>query len=336
MLLGWALALPASCAPGPGLVTGPRAPAPPAPQAGGATSPAAAILLVLPDDPAAPLLQAIRGAQLRVWLTMYLLTSADTVTALIAARQAGCDVRVLLEAAPYGAETANLEAMARLAAAGIDVRAIDRPAGYLHEKALVIDGRAAYVMSLNLTAAGLAGNREYAVVTADPGDVAWIEAVFTADATGATLAAAPSPTRVVVSPIDARRRLTAAIDGARANLSIEMEELSDDAIADHLVAARARGVAVRLVAPARNRSPATSATLVRLAAAGLDVHVVDRPTIHAKAMSLDGARLYVGSVNLTRASLDDNRELGILLDDAAGAARIARTIAADAAAGGPP
>jgi len=38
-------------------------------------------------------------------------------------------------------------------------------------------------------------------------------------------------------------------------------------------------------------------------------------------------------VNLTRASLDDNREYGVLFDDPSLAARVAQTMAADAATG---
>ena len=38
--------------------------------------------------------------------------------------------------------------------------------------------------------------------------------------------------------------------------------------------------------------------------------------MHAKIIVVDGARAFLGSENLTANSLDNNRELGILLDDA--------------------
>ena len=46
-------------------------------------------------------------------------------------------------------------------------------------------------MTLNLTGAGLAGNREYAAVDDDAADVAAAEAVFAADETSATAGRAP-------------------------------------------------------------------------------------------------------------------------------------------------
>ena len=50
----------------------------------------------------------------------------------------------------------------------------------------------------------------------------------------------------------------------------------------------------------------------------------------------DGLTTYLGSANLTPTSLDDNREIGLRLGDAAVAARVAATIAADASAGANP
>ena len=56
-------------------------------------------------------------------------------------------------------------------------------------------------MTLNLTAAGLAGNREYAAIDDDAADVAAAEAVFAADETGATAGARG---RLVASPDTSR------------------------------------------------------------------------------------------------------------------------------------
>jgi phosphatidylserine/phosphatidylglycerophosphate/cardiolipin synthase-like enzyme len=292
---------------------------------------------VVGTSPADRLLRAIGEAQSEVWVTMYLLTSPIMVDALVAARGSGCDVRVLLEAAPYGAETANHPAAARLAAAGVDVRILRRPDGLVHEKAMIIDRRSVFVLSLNFTTAGLGSNREYAVVDSDPADVARAAAVFEADLLGGDPTPAPPAggSHVLVSPIDARSRLAAAIADARASLRIEMEEFSDAPLAAAVLAAWQRGVSVALVAPARGRSFGTDVTLARLQAAGMNVTFLETPVVHAKAMVIDRATVYIGSINFTRASLDDNRELGLLLPDQASAERVVETIESDARAGSP-
>src|SRR6185369_175156 len=98
---------------------------------------------------------------------------------------------------------------------------------------------------------------------------------------------------------------------------------------DALGGAAARGVAVSIVLPGSGRSSATDASARALAAGGASVRLLGAPDVHAKAIVADGARLYVGSINLTAASLDANRELGVVLEDPAAAARVATTIAGD-------
>lgn len=296
------------------------------------------------ESPGQALVRAIAEARTEIWMTMYLLTSAAAIDALVGAHQAGCDVRVLLEAQPYGAEIANQPALARLSAAGVDVRSVRRPVGLVHEKSMIIDRRTLYVLSLNLTTAGLGSNREYGVIDTEPADVARAAAVFAADllgtgpsgtgaGAGAGAGAQAAAGYLLVSPVDARTRLAEAIARARISLRIEMEEFSDGSVADAVIAAWQRGVTVQLVAPARGRSFGTDALLARLAAAGVEVVLLETPVVHAKAMVVDGTTLYVGSMNFTRASLDDNRELGVLFDDSAAATLVGKTIELDASLG---
>ena len=290
---------------------------------------------MLPDDGAAELLTAVRGAKQRVWGELYMLTSFDAMDALIAARAGGADVRMLLEPSPYGSETANQDAFQTLATAGIDVRWFAVPDGLVHAKFLLIDDTA-WILTLNLTQAGLTRNREYAVADRAPLDVSRIEGLWRSDAIGAPPGTGPDGAAVVTSPIDARPRLTAMLEAARKSLALEVEELSDADFVTRLIAARARGVAITAVVPTSDRSAATSAAVTRLAAAGIEVRALAAPTLHAKAMVADGQVTYVGSVNFTRASFDDNREVGLLTRDAATTARVAMTLATDWAAGAPP
>jgi len=284
-------------------------------------------LLVLPDDGGQAIPEALAAARRRAWVEMYLLTDGDALDALVAARRAGADVRVLLEPAPYGGGADNQTAYLALQQAGIDVRWFSMPGGLVHIKLLLIDD-AAWVLTANLTSAGLTWNREYAIIDRAPADVARAESVFQTDQAGRPLAD-DAGTRVLVSPLDARPRLTAAIDAARASLALEIEELSDGDVMARLAEAHGRGVAVSVLVPATDRSAATEAGIVALRSAGVSVRTLSSPTLHAKAMVVDGATTYLGSVNFTRASLDDNRELGLLLGDASVAARVAATLDTD-------
>jgi phosphatidylserine/phosphatidylglycerophosphate/cardiolipin synthase-like enzyme len=239
-------------------------------------------------------------------------------------------VRVILEPTPYLNEDANRAAADTLAAAGVTVRWATPRFSFTHAKVLIVDHARLAVMTLNLTAAGLGGNREYAAVDADPVDVAAAEAVFAADETGDVAGAAG---RLVTSPDTSRAAFAELIEGATASLTIETEELTDPGIVAALLAARARGVGVTLVWPG---PPDTGAAFTKLAAAGATVRATATPLIHAKVVVADGRALYLGSANFTPTSLDRNRELGLRLDDAALARRVAATVVDDAARGTSP
>ena len=288
-------------------------------------------LLILPEAGSSAVLDLLVGAQASLWMDMYLLTDEDALAALEGRARAGCDVRVTLEPAPYQAEGANQVAFDRLAAAGARVRWATPRYTYTHAKAFTVDHARLVVMTLNLTGAGLGGNREYVAVDDDPADVAAAEAVLAADQTGAEAAGAA---RVVTSPDASRPALAGLIAGARSSLALETEELTDPAVVAALSAARARGVAVTVVWP----GPAAGApsAFLGLAAAGIDVRALGGPAVHAKAVSADGRAAYVGSANLTPTSLDHDRELGLDLADPGLAAALAATITKDAASGASP
>jgi phosphatidylserine/phosphatidylglycerophosphate/cardiolipin synthase-like enzyme len=305
----------------------------PRPADGGAAS-----LLVEPDDGVDPVLDIIRGAQRTVHVEMYLLTDDGAIAALTDASGAGRDVRVILEPHPYQADGQNQAAYDRLTAAGANVAWASERFALTHAKLVVADGRRAAVMTLNLTHAGLAGNREYVVVDDDAADVGAAEAIFAGDFSGdfvgAAAAAPPAAGRLLASPAGARQRIAGLLAGATRSIALEMEELSDGDMIGALQAAAARGAAVSVVLPGDGRSAATDAAARALADAGASVRALASPEVHAKAIVADGTRLYVGSINLTAASLDANREFGLLLDQADAVARVARTIAGDWARGG--
>jgi phosphatidylserine/phosphatidylglycerophosphate/cardiolipin synthase-like enzyme len=298
-----------------------------------AGAPSPVRVLVEPDAGADAVRGLLAAARRSLALEMYLLTDGATIDALVARRRAGVDVRVVLEPHPYQADGANDDAFARLSAAGVLVAWASPRFALTHAKLAVVDGARLVVLTLNLTRAGLAGNREYAVVDDDARDVAAAAALVAGDLAGV----APTEVggRVLASPTSTRPALAAAITRATRAVAVEMEELSDAAIVAALAAARARGCTVSVALPGAEASPATTDAARRLVGAGVEVSLVDAPQVHAKAVVADGW-LYVGSANLTTASLDANREVGLALTDASSVRLVAATIADDLARGRAP
>ena len=241
----------------------PWAPAP-APAAAATGDPDPVRLIVEPQAGSAAILDLVAGAHRSLWLEMYLLTDDEAIGGLAAQAAAGCDVRVLLEPAPYQAETANQKAFSELAAAGANVRWSTPRFTYTHAKMLIVDHAMLAVLTLNLTGSGLGANREYAAIDTDPVDVAAAETLFASDQIG-TATGTPGG-RLVTSPESSRQAILALFAGARETLAIETEELADARAIDALLAARTRGVAITLAWP----GPAAGAPAAfrALAAAG--------------------------------------------------------------------
>jgi cardiolipin synthase len=225
----------------------------------------------------------------------------------------------------------NTAAFGYLAAHGVQVRWAPPRFAASHEKAIIVDRRTADVMTLNLTSRYYPTTRDFAVSDSDPGDVAAIEEVFDADFAGVAISA-PNGDALVWSP-GSQPALVALISSARRSVSVEDEEMSAPAIANALAADAKRGVMVTVVMTADSSWAASFATLT---AAGAQVRTFSGETpiyIHAKVFDVDAAtptgRVFIGSENASVASLDRNRELGVVIATPGVVTSVAATVAGD-------
>lgn len=278
-------------------------------------------LFVEPDDGTGPVLALLNGAQHSIDLVIYLLNDQDVIGGLRDARNRGARVRVMLEERPYGSGPGNQAAMQSLQGSGVDARWANPRFALTHEKAMVIDGQRALVTTTNFTRGAFTHNREYGLVTSDAAEVAEVAALFQADWDRQPYT--PRQPSLAVSPDNARQRLTAVIAAARESLDGESEETQDRDLEQRLVDQSRHGARVRYLAPApKPQGDANVPGLDHLARGGVEVRVLDDPYVHAKMLLADGRELYLGSINLSTASLDRNRELGILTSTQAVIARV--------------
>ena len=106
-------------------------------------------LIVLPDDTAKPILDAINAATLSLNVRMFLFTDLTLLDAVIGAKRRGVNVRVMLNPARRSGETENEEARKSLLAAEIDVRDSNPAFDLTHQKSMVVDNEIGFVESLN-------------------------------------------------------------------------------------------------------------------------------------------------------------------------------------------
>lgn len=290
-------------------------------------------VFVEPDAGEAPIVHAIQGATRSVWVEVYILTDRSVINALEEAAGRGVDVRVLLEPHPFGgSDVSAQQVMEELNAASVKAHPSDPAYHYTHEKALVVDGATAYILTCNLSKSGLGGssagaNRDFGVIDTNGADVAEVAALFQAD-WNRTSAGNADP-HLVVSPLNARAVLAALIAGAQHTLLVEDEEMYDTASVNALIAAARRGVTVEVLLPPPSGSSSYAPDVARLEQGGVHVRYGSVPYVHAKLIVADNSLAFTGSENFSSTSLDENRELGIVLADPAALATLTHTFEQD-------
>ena len=122
-------------------------------------------LIVLPDDSAQPILDAINGATKSLRVKMFIFSDPSLLKAVIEAHRRGVKVRIMLNPARRSGEAENEESRKMLTDAGIEVIDSNPAFDLTHEKSMVVDDRTAFVKSLNWETKNLTETRDYAVVT---------------------------------------------------------------------------------------------------------------------------------------------------------------------------
>ena len=281
-------------------------------------------VFVEPDAGEHPITDAIASAKKSVWLEIYLLTDRNVIRALEEAANRGVDVRVMLEPHPVGGGGSPLRTMDQLKAAGAKVEDSDPSFALTHEKGMIIDGTAAYIMTSNFSRAALGGssgssgysNREYDIVDTNAQDVQAVSAIFQADWDRTT--AQFNDSNLVVSPVNSRNAFNALIGSAHSTLLVEAEEMNDSAIEQAVANAAQHGVKVQVILPSPSGSSGDSNSqgITTIKQGGVQVREDSRLYMHAKIIVVDGQKAFVGSENISTQSLDQNRELGIIVSDA--------------------
>jgi cardiolipin synthase A/B len=283
-----------------------------------------------PSQGFSPVYDLINGAKTSIDLTMYELEDTTAEKDLVAAETRGVDVRVILD---QREESDNSAAYNYLKSNGVHVVYSWSKYYYTHEKSLVIDGTTAMIMTANLTSQYYSTSRDFLVTDTNAKDVAAIVKVFNADY--AHKAVTPGAgADLVWSPTNSQTKLLALINGASSSLRIYANEMDDTAVENALISAANRGVDVQVCG--ENEDGEYDSAYTTLADAGVHISYYSNPDgfyIHAKVIEADygksDAKVFVGSENFSNTSLNENRELGLIIRNQTIMSSIATTFASD-------
>ena len=269
-------------------------------------------LITEPEAGIEPVLALINSASSSVSLVMYEFEDRQVDDALVADEKRGVAVQVLVSLGYKGQGfPQNQKEFNFLKENGVPVEWTQSYFALTHQKSLVVDHTAALIMTFNFTPQYYSTSRDFGILDKDQADVQSMEAAFESDWRGDHSTAANGDD-LVWSP-DSEPALVGLINNAQRSLDIYNEEMADSRVTKALIDAAERGVRVRIT---MTYSSQWKKAFQQLTTAGALVRTYDPKAllyIHAKMIVVDGAQAFVGSENFSANSLDQNRELGIIL-----------------------
>ena len=261
-------------------------------------------LVVQPDAGVVPIVTAIKQAKKTIDVMIFRLDRQEIARALEAAVARGVTVRALIAHRNSGGDMSLRKLELRLLEQGVTVtRTADDLVRY-HGKMMIVDGRVLHVYGFNFTRLDIEKSRSFGIMTRNVKLVQQGLKLFESDCARQPYVPSASD-RLIVSPENARERLTEFLKGARKQLLIYDQEVSDPAMLRLLADRVEHGVEVRIIGKVRGKKSVRTA------------EKYPGKRLHLRAIVRDGQRAFVGSQSLRKLELEDRREIGVLIEEPA-------------------
>jgi phosphatidylserine/phosphatidylglycerophosphate/cardiolipin synthase-like enzyme len=262
-------------------------------------------LIIQPDHGLAPLLKAIRQARRSIDLVIFRFDRVELEKALGAAVARGVNVRALIAHTNKGGEKVLRKLEQRMLQAGITVSRTADDLPRYHGKMTIVDDTL-YVLGFNYTKQDIEKSRSFGLITRDKKLVKEASALFEADV--ARQPYTPGYDRFIVSPETSREALSRFIRGAKKQLHIYDERVTDKLMLRLLRERAAAGVEIRVIGKINKNID------------GIAERKMADLRLHVRAIVRDGSDAFIGSQSLRKLELDSRREIGVVIRDT----RIAR------------
>lgn len=182
---------------------------------------------------------------------------------------------------------------------------------YVHAKFALIDS-GFLIQTANLTHSTFATNREYFFYSQHSGVYQSLATIFDKDWKGETIHYSDIHPNLLVCPINCRAVLEHLIESAKSSILIQNQYIEDSRLlwllGEKISTLWKHNLHIQLPDTDKNKLLQQQwwKTIVKL---------IKKPYIHAKMMLIDNQILYLWSINFSANSIDNNREIWILLTD---------------------
>jgi cardiolipin synthase len=258
-------------------------------------------LIIQPRDGLTPLVAAIKKATKQIDVTIFRFDLKELQRALQSAVTRGVKVHALIAHTSGGGQKRLRRLELEMLNAGVTVSRTDDDLLRYHYKMLLIDHDTLYAQAFNYTRLDIEKSRTMAVATKNKAIVSEAMKLFEADSTRQPYTA--NHDNFLVSPENARTRLSQFIRGAKKELLIYDVKISDRQMIKLLQERVKAGVDVRIIGKVSKRGE------------GLTVERMPGLRLHVRAILRDGQEMFLGSMSLRALELDKRREVGVIVKE---------------------
>lgn len=255
----------------------------------------------------------INKAKTRIYIETYIFTEKRILKSVIDAKKRWLDVQIILEPNVFWLWNINKKTFDSVNNIGVKVvYSSASNYNFTHSKFFIIDNE--YIISTwNISYSTYTQNKEFFVFWNNSKDLTLLEKIFKKDYIWEKYIECSNT--IISSPICSRTPLEAIIKSAKKNIFIYEQSIDDVGFQKLLIEKHKAWVNVKLIIGDINKAKSNKEAFDKFKKERMQIIAPKKPYIHAKAFLIDDKILYIWSINLTKNSIENNREIGILFKD---------------------
>ena len=255
------------------------------------------------------IVELINNAENEIFLEVYMLTEKRIQESLIKAHNRWIELKIILEKDPYMAYSINDKAYNKLEKAWIDIIwSSKNNYSFNHSKILIIDDLS-IISTGNFSYSTFTKNRDFFIFTEDLNTKNKLKENFYNDYNSTKINIFDN--NLIFSPNSSRIKFEKLFDEAERDIKMYFQYLKDDELVNKLInIKKEKNISIEIIIP---NTATEDENTIKLKNAWINILVLPKYKMHAKAILVDEKYLFIWSINFSTYSIDRNREVWILI-----------------------
>ena len=256
------------------------------------------------------IVEKINNAKTKIYIEVYILTETRIQKALKKAKDKWIDIKIILEKNPYKTTNINKKVANFFEKNNINfVWSNANNYSLNHSKMILIDDES-IISTWNLTYSTFNNNRDFFLFITDKEINLKFNKIFLSDYKWEKTNIYDN--NLILSPFYSRKKFEILIKSAKSDIKMYFQYFKDKKINNLLIKRKKEWIQIESIISKQSLN-SNKKDLDKLIHNWINISILNKNNMHAKAILIDNKYLFIWSINLSNYSLDKNREIWILL-----------------------